>query len=185
VANAIGPFAAVVTSLESGHSEIAGVALPFWVLAIGAVGISLGLALFGPRLIKTVGEHITRLNEIRAYCAALSAAVTVLVASALGMPVSSTHIAVGAIFGVGFLREYISRRDMEGSAVPANSRFVDPEALNATPEQALASARKIERRRLVRRNHVYSIAAAWVVTVPASAILSALVYLGLGLIIGR
>lgn len=184
VANAIGPFAAVVTSLETGHSEIAGVALPFWVLAIGAIGISLGLALFGPRLIRTVGEHITRLNEIRAYCAALSAAVTVLVASALGMPVSSTHIAVGAIFGVGFLREYISRRDMEGSAVPANSRFVDPDALNATPEEALANARKTERRRLVRRNHVYSIAAAWVVTVPASAILAALVYLGLNLIIG-
>lgn len=183
VANAIGPLAAVVTSLESGHSEIAGVALPFWVLAIGAVGISLGLALFGPRLIKTVGEHITRLNEIRAYCAALSAAVTVLIASALGMPVSSTHIAVGAIFGVGFLREYISRRDMEDTAVPSNSRFVDPETLNATPEQALANMRKIERRRLVRRHHVYSIAAAWVVTVPASAALAAVVYLGMNLII--
>ena len=184
VANAIGPFAAVVTSLQSGHSEVAGVALPLWVLAIGAIGISLGLALFGPRLIRTVGEHITRLNEIRAYCAALSAALTVLVASALGMPVSSTHIAVGAIFGVGFLREYISKRDMEGSAVPTNSRFVDPETLNATPEDALAKTRKVERRRLVRRNHVYSIAAAWVVTVPASALLAALVYLGMDLIIG-
>lgn len=184
VANAIGPLAAVVTSLETGHSEIAGVALPFWVLSIGAAGIALGLALFGPRLIRTVGEHITRLNEIRAYCAALSAAVTVLVASALGMPVSSTHIAVGAIFGVGFLREYISRRDMEGSAVPTNSRFIDPASLNATPEQALANTRKIERRRLVRRHHVYSIAAAWIVTVPASAILAAVVYLGMNLIIG-
>lgn len=184
VANAIGPLAAVVTSLETGHSEIAGVALPFWVLAIGAVGLSLGLALFGPKLIKTVGEHITRLNEIRAYCAALSAAVTVLIASALGMPVSSTHIAVGAIFGVGFLREHISRRDMEGSAVPTNSRFVDPHTLNATPEQALANMRKTERRRLVRRQHVYSIAAAWVVTVPAAALLSAVVYLGMNLIIG-
>jgi PiT family inorganic phosphate transporter len=184
VANAIGPLAAIVTSLESGHSEIAGVALPLWVLAIGAIGISLGLALFGPRLIKTVGESITRLNEIRAFCAALSAAVTVLVASALGMPVSSTHIAVGAIFGVGFLREYISRRDMEDTAVPANSRFLDPGTLNATPEQALTTARKVARRRLVRRQHVYSIAAAWIVTVPASALLAAAVYFVMGLFIG-
>ncbi len=184
VANAIGPFAAIVTTLQTGHSEVANITLPFWVLAIGAAGIALGLALFGPRLIRKVGEQITKLNEIRAYCAALSAAVTVLVASALGMPVSSTHIAVGAVFGVGFLREYISRRDMEGTAIPVNGRFVDAAQLNATPEEALANARKVERRLLVRRQHVYSIGAAWVVTVPASAILSGLLYLGLNLIIG-
>jgi inorganic phosphate transporter, PiT family len=183
VANAIGPLAAVVTTLETGHSEVAGITLPFWVLAIGGIGISLGLALFGPRLIRTVGEQITKLNEIRAYCAALSAAITVLVASALGMPVSSTHIAVGAVFGVGFLREYISRRDMEGTAVPVNARFVDPSQLNDTPEKALANMRKAESRLLVRRQHVYSIAAAWVVTVPASAALSGVLYLVLDLII--
>jgi PiT family inorganic phosphate transporter len=108
----------------------------------------------------------------------------VLVASALGMPVSSTHIAVGAIFGVGFLREYISRRDMEDTAVPTNSRFLDPGTLNATPEQALTTARKVARRRLVRRHHVYSIAAAWIVTVPASALLAAAVYFVMGLFIG-
>src|SRR5690606_4522414 len=88
VANAVGPFAAIVTTLQSGHSESGGISLPFWVLAIGAIGIALGLALFGPRLIRTVGEQITKLNEIRAYCVALSAAVTVLAASALGLPVS-------------------------------------------------------------------------------------------------
>lgn len=184
VANAIGPFAAIVTALETGHGEVSGVVLPFWVLAIGAVGISLGLALFGPRLIRTVGEQITKLNEIRAFCAALSAAVTVLIASALGMPVSSTHIAVGAVFGVGFLREYISRRGMEGSAVPVNAKFVDASQLNATPEDALANARKVESRLLVRRHHVYSIAAAWVVTVPASAVLSGVLFFGLSLVIG-
>lgn len=183
VANAIGPLAAVVTALDTGNSAVAGVALPFWVLLIGAIGISLGLALFGPRLIRTVGEQITKLNEIRAFCAALSAAITVLIASALGMPVSSTHIAVGAVFGVGFLREYISRRDMEDVAVPVNARFVDPSQLNSTPEQALANARKSESRLLVRRQHVYSIAAAWVVTVPASAVLSGLLYLLLDLFV--
>lgn len=183
VANAIGPLAAIVTTLETGHSEVADIILPFWVLAIGAIGISLGLALFGPRLIRTVGEQITKLNEIRAFCAALSAAITVLVASALGMPVSSTHIAVGAVFGVGFLREYISRRDMEGAAVPVNARLVDASQLNDTPEEALANARKAESRLLVRRQHVYSIAAAWVVTVPASAVLAGVLYLLLDLIV--
>ena len=183
VANAIGPLAAVVTALDTGHTAVAGVALPFWVLFIGAIGIALGLALFGPRLIRKVGEQITKLNEIRAFCAALSAAITVLIASALGMPVSSTHIAVGAVFGVGFLREYISRRDMEDVAVPVNARFVDPSQLNSTPEQALANARKSESRLLVRRQHVYSIAAAWVVTVPASAVLSGLLYLALDLFV--
>ena len=184
VANAIGPFAAIVTAIQTGHGEVSGITLPFWVLAIGAIGISLGLALFGPRLIRTVGEQITKLNEIRAFCAALSAAVTVLIASALGMPVSSTHIAVGAVFGVGFLREYISRRDMEGTAVPINARFVDPSQLNATPEDALANARRVETRMLVRRQHVYSIAAAWVITVPASALVSASLYFGLNLLLG-
>ena len=183
VANAVGPFAAIVTTLQSGHMESSGIALPFWVLAIGATGISLGLALFGPRLIRTVGEQITKLNEIRAYCVALSAAATVLVASAFGLPVSSTHIAVGGIFGVGFLREYYSRRDLDFSAVPIHAKHVDPSALNATPAEALANERKSERRMLVRRQHVTSIVAAWIITVPASAVLAALLFWGLNALI--
>ena len=184
VANAVGPFAAIVASVQSGHMESAGLLLPLWVLCIGAIGIALGLALFGPRLIRTVGEQITKLNEIRAYCVALSAACTVLAASALGLPVSSTHIAVGAIFGVGFLREYVAQRDMKGSAVPVHARFIDPAMLNATPEEALSKDRQQARRRLVRRRHVLSIAAAWVVTVPAAAFLAGLVFLLLNQLVG-
>ena len=176
VSNAVGQLAAIVDRLGT-HVDHASVGIPFWVMAIGAVGIALGLALFGPRLIKTVGEQITKLNEIRAFCVALSAAVTVLAASALGMPVSSTHIAIGGIFGVGFLREYWQRQAMEFSAVPRHARHIDPEALNATPEEALARARKQEGRRLVRRRHVLGIAMAWIVTVPACGVLSAIIYL--------
>jgi PiT family inorganic phosphate transporter len=185
VANAVGPFAAIVTTLQSGDASSSGIALPFWVLAIGAIGISLGLWLFGPRLIRTVGEQITKLNEIRAYCVALSAAVTVLAASALGLPVSSTHIAVGGIFGVGFLREYYSRKDLDFTAVPIHAKHVDPATLNATPEDALSKERKTERRKLVRRQHVTSIAAAWIVTVPASAVLAAILFWLLHLTIAR
>ncbi|WP_108396524.1 inorganic phosphate transporter [Devosia submarina] len=184
VANAVGPFAAIVTTLQSGDASSSNIALPFWVLAIGAIGISLGLWLFGPRLIRTVGEQITKLNEIRAYCVALSAAITVLAASALGLPVSSTHIAVGGIFGVGFLREYYSRKDLDFSAVPIHAKHVDPATLNATPEDALSKERKTERRKLVRRQHVTSIAAAWIITVPASAALAAVLFWLLRLTIG-
>src|SRR5690606_5563360 len=82
------------------------VSIPLWVMVIGAFGISVGLVLFGPKLIRMVGEQITKLNPMRAFCVALSAAVTVIIASWFGLPVSSTHIAVGAVFGVGFFREW-------------------------------------------------------------------------------
>tara|TARA_R110002020_G_scaffold63368_3_gene169224 strand:- start:4883 stop:6379 length:1497 start_codon:yes stop_codon:yes gene_type:complete len=184
VANAVGPFAAIVAAVQTGDMQSAGVTLPLWVMLIGAIGIALGLALFGPRLIRKVGEQITKLNEIRAYCIALSAAGTVLAASALGLPVSSTHIAIGAVFGVGFLREYLAQREMKGSAIPVLAHFIDPAMLNATPQEALNKERQQARRRLVRRQHVLGIVAAWVVTVPASAMLAALVFLGLSLIPG-
>ena len=105
VANAIGPLAAILHSVEMG-TITAKALIPNWVMIIGAFGISLGLFLYGPKLIRMVGNQITKMNPMRAYCVALSAAITVIFASWLGLPVSSTHIAVGAVFGVGFFREY-------------------------------------------------------------------------------
>jgi PiT family inorganic phosphate transporter len=176
VANAVGPLAAIVAATQTGAAEAGKVPLPFWVLAIGAVGISLGLALFGPGLIRTVGQKITKMDAIRAYCVALAAAITVLVASALGLPVSSTHIAIGAVFGVGYLREFISNTGVPNPAVQPRSLFLEPSRLNATPEEALLNYQKREKRRLVRRQHVFGIATAWVVTVPAASLLGALIY---------
>lgn len=176
VANAVGPLAAIVASAQTGFADAEKVDLPFWVLAIGATGIALGLALFGPGLIRTVGEKITRMDTIRAYCVALSAAVTVLVASALGLPVSSTHIAVGAVFGVGYLREFITNSGVPNPAVRPRTLFLEPTRLNETPEMALLNYQKREKRRLVRRQHVLGIGAAWVITVPASALLAAVLY---------
>jgi inorganic phosphate transporter, PiT family len=177
VANAIGPLAAIVSAAETGSVVTGAVVLPLWVLAIGAVGIAVGLALFGPRLIKKVGEKITRMDAIRAFCVALAAATTVLIASALGLPVSSTHIAVGAIFGVGFLREALTNKGVPNPAVQPRSLFLETSKLNKTAEDALANARKREKRRLVRRQHVVGIAAAWVITVPAAATLAGVLYL--------
>ena len=122
----------------------------------------------GPRLITVVGEKITRLNSPRAYCVALSAAITVLIATTLGLPVSSTHIALGAIFGVGFLREIVEN--------PNRRKLRPGHKLNMTSHDAFNSRGRRSVRRLVRRRYVFSIAAAWVITVPASAALAATIY---------
>jgi PiT family inorganic phosphate transporter len=174
VANAVGPLAAIVSTVQQSSGIASEVTIPLWVMAVGAFGIALGLGLFGPKLIAVVGEKITRLNSPRAYCVALSAAVTVLIATTLGLPVSSTHIAVGAVFGVGFLREFMEN---------PNKRKLRPgHKLNATSEDAFNSRGFRSVRLLVRRRFVFSIASAWIVTVPASALLAGLIYSGLQLL---
>lgn len=162
VANAVGPLAAIVHAAEFGDFA-AKVSIPTWVMVIGAFGISFGLFLFGPKLIRMVGSQITKLNPMRAFCVALSAAITVIVASWLGLPVSSTHIAVGAVFGVGFFREWDAerRRKKSSSQKPAELRLA--------PEE-------YRRRKLVRRSHFMTIVAAWIVTVPAAATMSAVIF---------
>jgi PiT family inorganic phosphate transporter len=184
VANAVGPLAAIVAAAEAGTVADAQVVLPFWVLLIGAVGIALGLGLFGLRVIRTVGEKITRMDAIRAYCVALSAAVTVLVASALGLPVSSTHIAIGAVFGVGLLRELVSNTGVPNPAVQPRTLFLRTAGLNDTPQAAIKNFRKRQRRLLVRRQHVLGIGAAWIVTVPAAGLIAAAVYFVMSSIVG-
>lgn len=182
VANAIGPLAAIVSGIGSGEI-VTSAPIPLWVMVIGAIGISAGLILFGPKLIKTVGSKITKLDPIRAYTVALSAALTVIVASALGLPVSSTHIAVGAVFGVGFLRESLSHRRrqvappmlVEGSDNAQADEHI--EALRQIdPNEAERAERKLRKRLLVRRRYAFTIATAWVVTVPAGAFLGALLF---------
>jgi PiT family inorganic phosphate transporter len=103
VANAIGPVAAVLSIIESG--EIAQSSpVPVYVLLIGALGIVVGLATFGIRVIKTVGEKITELRPSRGFAAELAAASTVVLASFTGVPISTTHTLVGAVLGVGLAR---------------------------------------------------------------------------------
>jgi inorganic phosphate transporter, PiT family len=184
VANAVGPLAAIVAAAQTGSAKAAGIALPLWILVIGAIGIAIGLALFGPRVIRTVGEKITKMDSIRAYCVALSAAITVLVASALGMPISSTHTAVGAVFGVGFLREYLMNTGVPNPAVQPSTIFLNTSKLNRTPEEAIRNYQKRERRKLVRRQHVLGISAAWVVTVPAAALLAAAIFYAMRAVAG-
>ncbi len=209
VANAIGPLAAINDAIM--NNEISSkVGIPLWVMLVGAAGIAIGLALYGPRLIKTVGSEITELDQVRAYSIAMAAAVTVIIASQLGLPVSSTHIAVGGVFGVGFLREYLDsseskilsdirkkfKRDkkilekyedeLEKIENDKNKNKTDYmrivelyKLIDEKVEQVKKDKRDFKakkRVKYVKRDAIKKIVAAWIITVPAAAILSASIF---------
>lgn len=219
VANAVGPLAAIVDVVTTGAAEISTSApIPLWVMMVGAIGIAIGLALYGPKVIRTVGSDITELDQMRAYCIAMAATITVIVASQLGLPVSSTHIAVGGVFGVGFLREYlksnyarmvadIKAHHPEGDQAAIDAflvRFtkasIDEKGTMLAELKAKAKAqldpahfsklerkglRKVYRQELVKRSQLMRIAAAWVITVPASALMAAILFFTIrGMMVG-
>ncbi|MCH8159310.1 MAG: inorganic phosphate transporter [Proteobacteria bacterium] len=103
VANAIGPLAAVIGIATTGNVA-AESSLPVWVLVIGGGGIVIGLATYGKRVIATVGKKITQLTPSRGFAAELAAATTIVIASGTGIPISTTHVLVGAVLGVGLAR---------------------------------------------------------------------------------
>ncbi len=104
VANGIGPLAAVVSIVTSGGEVAQKAATPNWILLLGGTGIVIGLATLGYRVMKTIGTKITELKPTRGFSAELAAAATVVLASRTGLPVSTTHVAVGAVIGVGLAR---------------------------------------------------------------------------------
>src|SRR5690606_25174142 len=104
VANAVGPMAAIISVVQSGGQISAQSPLPSWVLLLGAVGIVIGLVTLGQRVIATVGREITQLTPSRGFACELAAAGTVVFASGLGLPISTTHSLVGAVLGVGMAR---------------------------------------------------------------------------------
>ncbi|WP_415009218.1 inorganic phosphate transporter, partial [Cycloclasticus pugetii] len=103
VANAIGPLAAINSIIDTGELSQKS-ALPMWILLVGGVGIVLGLAMYGRKVIETVGSKITELTPSRGFCCTISAASTVVLASGMGLPISTTHTMVGAVLGVGMAR---------------------------------------------------------------------------------
>lgn len=210
VANAVGPLAAVLDALNGmaiGPGVPGGPAL--WIMVIGAFGISVGLALFGPKVIRTIGTEITELDQMRAFAIAMAAALTVTLASLLGLPVSSTHIVVGGVFGVGFLREFlksnyertvaeikaqhpqgdqqaiddflarferasVARKDVLLKELKARSKKSDDPANFSKAERK--GLKRVYKQALVKRTQLIRIAAAWVVTVPASGGTAAVFY---------
>lgn len=148
--NVAGPLLVILRAAETGGA--AGV--PVLLLLGAGASIALGAVLFGRRLVVMVGSGITRLNPVRAFCITLATAMIVLAASGVGLPVSTTHVAVGGVFGVGFVREWLDRRQKR-------ARMQLP-------------AEEVRRRVLIRRSHVATISVAWLVTVPLTAGLGAL-----------
>jgi phosphate/sulfate permease len=110
-ANAIGPLAAIIAIVREG-TVAAKAAVPLWLLVLGGIGIILGLATWGYKVIETVGKKITALTPSRGFAANLGAATTIVIASRLGFPISTTHTLVGAILGIGLARgiEHINLR---------------------------------------------------------------------------
>ena len=106
VANAIGPLAAIHEAIQTGAIATSA-QTPLWIQLVGGLSLSIGLVLYGARLIRIVGREITELDNMRAYAIAMAVSLTVIAASQLGMPVSTTQISIGAVFGVGFLRELL------------------------------------------------------------------------------
>ncbi|SHO81205.1 Probable low-affinity inorganic phosphate transporter [hydrothermal vent metagenome] len=197
VANAVGPLAAVFDAL-SNMQVSAKASIPIWVMLVGGLGISIGLALFGPRLIKTVGSEITELDHIRAFSIMMAASITVVIASQLGLPVSSTHIAVGAIFGVGFLREWIDSKGSSEKVLKLRKEVEKHKSLKSELK-ALKGTKEFERKykltqdikeqkklvkslkdsikeNYVKRGMVKKIILAWVITVPVAAFISAVIF---------
>jgi PiT family inorganic phosphate transporter len=106
VANGVGPLAAVYGLIQSGGEITQKLAMPIWILALGGAGIVLGLTTYGYRVMRTIGTKITSLTPTSGFCATVAAAITVVLASRTAMPVSTTHIAVGAVMGVGLARGF-------------------------------------------------------------------------------
>jgi phosphate/sulfate permease len=104
VANAIGPIAAVLETLQNASYKASTSDVPTWLLAFGGAGIVVGLATWGWRVIQTIGKKITELTPTRGFSAEFGAAITILFASKLGIPVSTTHCIVGAVLGVGLAK---------------------------------------------------------------------------------
>ena len=142
VANAIGPLAVIYFLVKTG-SVGAKVPVPFFLLFFGGVGIACGISMAGYRVMDTIGKRITTLTNTRGFCVDFAAATTVLIASKMGLPVSTTHAAVGGVMGVGI-------------------------------------ARGIE---AVNFSIVFKIMIYWVLTVPAAAITSMIIFKILQLII--
>ncbi len=142
VANAIGPFAAIVSVFKSGDLAM-NVPVPLWILALGGVGIVVGLATWGYRVIETIGKKITYITPSRGFSAEFATATTVLVCSKMGLPISTSHTLVGSVIGVGLAR---------GMA-----------ALNL----------KV----------ILTIVNSWLITIPATAVVTVLFYLGLKFVV--
>ncbi|MEH1865149.1 MAG: inorganic phosphate transporter [Nostoc sp.] len=136
VGNAIAPLAAIVYINRTGSVPTDGLTIPLWILILGGAGIVGGLAVWGKKVIATIGENIIALQPSSGFCAELATATTILIASRLGLPVSTSHALVGGVVGIGLVQNIKS----------------------------------------IKFQTLKGIAAAWLITIPVSALLSAAIF---------
>ncbi|MBX9258678.1 inorganic phosphate transporter [Desmonostoc muscorum CCALA 125] len=136
VGNAIAPLAAIVYIDRTGSVPVDGITIPIWILILGGTGIVGGLAVWGKKVIATIGENIISLQPSSGFCAELATATTILIASRLGLPVSTSHALVGGVVGIGLVQDIKS----------------------------------------IKFKTLQGIAAAWLITIPVSAVLSAAIF---------
>uniref|UniRef100_UPI0035CAE1F3 inorganic phosphate transporter n=1 Tax=uncultured Nostoc sp. TaxID=340711 RepID=UPI0035CAE1F3 len=136
VGNAIAPLAAIVYINRTGSVPTDGITIPIWILILGGAGIVGGLAIWGKKVIATIGENIIALQPSSGFCAELATATTILIASRLGLPVSTSHALVGGVVGIGLVQNIKS----------------------------------------IKFQTLKGIAAAWLITIPVSAVLSAAIF---------
>ncbi|MEH2229108.1 MAG: inorganic phosphate transporter [Nostoc sp.] len=136
VGNAIAPLAAIVYINRTGSVPTDGITIPLWILILGGAGIVGGLAVWGKKVIATIGENIIALQPSSGFCAELATATTILIASRLGLPVSTSHALVGGVVGIGLVQNIKS----------------------------------------IKFQTLKGIAAAWLITIPVSAALSAAIF---------
>lgn len=108
VGNAIAPLAAINYINSTGTVPLNGITIPIWILLLGGVGIVAGLAIWGKKVIATIGENIISLQPSAGFCAELATATTILLASRLGLPVSTSHALVGSVVGIGLVQNFKS-----------------------------------------------------------------------------
>ncbi|MBD1921984.1 inorganic phosphate transporter [Microcoleus sp. FACHB-831] len=137
VGNAIAPLAAISYIDRTGSVPTAGFTIPIWILLVGGAGIVAGLAVWGKKVIATIGEGIIPLQPSSGFCAEIATATTILLASRFGLPVSTSHALVGAVVGIGLIQNWKS----------------------------------------VRFQTLQTIALAWIITIPISAGLGAIIFM--------
>ena len=205
LANTIGPVAAIhEVLLGAAINEVSRV--PFWIVMTGAVGIVIGIALYGKKMIRVVGYGITELDQMRAYCIAMAVSITIILASEFSIPVSTTHTVVGAVFGVGFLREFLKSHyaetrekithHLEGQKLSMINQYLDQfhqagvwrkramlrelEVQSDIPEltkNELKQLRKLYHQEFIKKSTFLKILFMWLMTLPATAGLAALSFL--------
>lgn len=136
VGNAIAPLAAITYINRTGKVPVYDLDIPLWILIVGGAGIVFGLAIWGKKVIATIGESIITLQPSSGFCAELATATTVILASRLGLPVSTSHALVGGVVGIGIIKDIKS----------------------------------------LQFKTLQGIAAAWIITLPVSAVLSAVIF---------